>query len=82
MTNLTLIQTLFGDERCILDPMRLTDPLLVLLMDGRAALPKAVCPEEDGQRGREDAQTSHQLHQVRFPPPESSTILIPILLQI
>jgi E3 ubiquitin-protein ligase HECTD1 len=30
-----------GDERCVLDTMRLTDLLLVLLFEGRAALPKA-----------------------------------------
>jgi len=34
-------QALSGDERCILDTMRLTDLLLVLLFEGRAALPKA-----------------------------------------
>ena len=32
---------LAGDERCVLDTMRLTDLLLVLLFEGRAALPKA-----------------------------------------
>ena len=30
-----------GDERCILDTMRLIDLLLVLLFEGRAALPKS-----------------------------------------
>jgi E3 ubiquitin-protein ligase HECTD1 len=30
-----------GDERCVLDTMRLTDLLLVLLFEGRSALPKA-----------------------------------------
>ena len=34
-------QALSGDERCVLDTMRLTDLLLVLLFEGRAALPKA-----------------------------------------
>ena len=29
-----------GDERCILDTMRLVDLLLVLLFEGRQALPK------------------------------------------
>ncbi len=30
-----------GDERCVLDTMRLIDLLLVLLFEGRDALPKA-----------------------------------------
>lgn len=30
-----------GDERCVLDTMRLTDLLLVLLFEGRSALPKS-----------------------------------------
>jgi len=34
-------QALQGDERCVLDTMRLTDLLLVLLFEGRSALPKA-----------------------------------------
>ncbi len=34
-------KALEGDERCVLDTMRLTDLLLVLLFEGRAALPKA-----------------------------------------
>lgn len=29
-----------GDERCVLDTMRLVDLLLVLLFEGRRALPK------------------------------------------
>ncbi len=33
---------LFGDERCVLDTMRLVDLLIVLIFDGRKALPKAV----------------------------------------
>ena len=33
--------TLQGDERCVLDTMRLVDLLLVLLFEGRSALPKA-----------------------------------------
>jgi E3 ubiquitin-protein ligase HECTD1 len=31
-----------GDERCVLDTMRLVDLLLVLLFEGRKALPKSV----------------------------------------
>ena len=34
-------QALQGDERCVLDTMRLTDLLLVLLFEGQSALPKA-----------------------------------------
>jgi len=34
-------KALDGDERCILDTMRLTDLLLVLLFEGRSALPRA-----------------------------------------
>ena len=34
-------KALEGDERCILDTMRLTDLLLVLLFEGRSALPRA-----------------------------------------
>ena len=30
-----------GDERCVLDTMRLIDLLLVLLFEGRGALPKS-----------------------------------------
>ena len=30
-----------GDERCVLDTMRLVDLLLVLLFEGRSALPKS-----------------------------------------
>ena len=33
-------QALQGDERCVLDTMRLVDLLLVLLFEGRKALPK------------------------------------------
>lgn len=33
-------QALQGDERCVLDTMRLTDLLLVLLFEGRSALPR------------------------------------------
>ena len=32
-----------GDERCILDTMRLVDLLLVLLFEGRKALPRSGC---------------------------------------
>ncbi|KAG1653476.1 E3 ubiquitin-protein ligase HECTD1 [Nymphon striatum] len=35
-----IINALLGDERCILDTMRLVDLLLVLLFEGRKALPK------------------------------------------
>ncbi|CAG2108187.1 unnamed protein product, partial [Medioppia subpectinata] len=34
--------SLLGDERCVLDTMRLVDLLLVLLFEGRRALPKSV----------------------------------------
>lgn len=34
-------KALQGDERCILDTMRLVDLLLVLLFEGRQALPKS-----------------------------------------
>ena len=34
-------QALAGDERCVLDTMRLTDLLLVLLFEGRGALPRS-----------------------------------------
>lgn len=34
-------KALQGDERCILDTMRLVDLLLVLLFEGRKALPKS-----------------------------------------
>jgi E3 ubiquitin-protein ligase HECTD1 len=34
-------KALQGDERCILDTMRLVNLLLVLLFEGRKALPKA-----------------------------------------
>ena len=34
-------KALQGDERCALDTMRLVDLLLVLLFEGRRALPKA-----------------------------------------
>ena len=30
-----------GDERCVLDTMRLVDLLLILLFEGRGALPKS-----------------------------------------
>ncbi len=33
---------LFGDERCVLDTMRLVDLLIVLIFEGRKALPRAV----------------------------------------
>jgi E3 ubiquitin-protein ligase HECTD1 len=35
-----LEKALKGDERCVLDTMRLVDLLLVLLFEGRKALPK------------------------------------------
>ncbi len=38
-----------GDERCILDTMRLIDLLLVLLFEGRQALPKASTPLNGGR---------------------------------
>lgn len=38
-----------GDERCILDTMRLIDLLLVLLFEGRQALPKASTPLSGGR---------------------------------
>lgn len=34
-------KALQGDERCVLDTMRLVDLLLVLLFEGRCALPKS-----------------------------------------
>lgn len=34
-------KALQGDERCVLDTMRLVDLLLVLLFEGRQALPKS-----------------------------------------
>lgn len=34
-------KALQGDERCVLDTMRLVDLLLVLLFEGRRALPKS-----------------------------------------
>lgn len=37
-----------GDERCILDTMRLIDLLLVLLFEGRAALPKSASAASAG----------------------------------
>lgn len=37
-----------GDERCVLDTMRLVDLLLVLLFEGRKALPKSAA----GSTGR------------------------------
>lgn len=37
-----------GDERCVLDTMRLVDLLLVLLFEGRKALPKSTA----GSTGR------------------------------
>ena len=37
-----------GDERCILDTMRLTDLLLVLLFEGRQALPRAASAAASG----------------------------------
>lgn len=37
-----------GDERCVLDTMRLVDLLLVLLFEGRKALPKSTA----GSAGR------------------------------
>ena len=44
-------QALLGDERCILDVMRLVDLLLVLLFEGRSALPKtSVGPRVPGLR--------------------------------
>jgi hypothetical protein len=36
-----------GDERCILDTMRLVDLLLVLLFEGRQALPKGSTGKAD-----------------------------------
>ncbi|CAM1299094.1 HECTD1 (predicted) [Pycnogonum litorale] len=36
-----IINALSGDERCILDTMRLVDLLFILLFEGRKALPKA-----------------------------------------
>ena len=36
-------RALHGDERCILDTMRLVDLLLVLLFEGRKALPRSGC---------------------------------------
>ena len=38
-----------GDERCILDTMRLIDLLLVLLFEGRQALPKSSTPLGGGR---------------------------------
>ncbi len=37
---------LFGDERCVLDTMRLVDLLLVLIFEGRKALPRAVSAQQ------------------------------------
>jgi len=34
---------LHGDERCILDTMRLVDLLILLIFEGRSALPKSTC---------------------------------------
>lgn len=34
---------LHGDERCILDTMRLVDLLILLIFEGRSALPKSAC---------------------------------------
>ena len=34
---------LHGDERCILDTMRLVDLLVLLIFEGRSALPKSAC---------------------------------------
>ena len=41
MVSVVTTYFLQGDERCILDTMRLIDLLLVLLFEGRAALPKS-----------------------------------------
>lgn len=38
---LAIEKALQGDERCVLDTMRLVDLLLVLLFEGRRALPKS-----------------------------------------
>ena len=48
-----------GDERCVLDTMRLTDLLLVLLFEGRAALPRSAalpCPGRLPSMRRLDSQ--------------------------
>ena len=37
-----------GDERCVLDTMRLVDLLLILLFEGRDALPKSNLPSSRG----------------------------------
>lgn len=37
-----------GDERCVLDTMRLVDLLLILLFEGRDALPKSVLSSKHG----------------------------------
>ena len=45
-------QALLGDERCVLDTMRLTDLLLVLLFEGRAALPRSSAMSQAGAGAR------------------------------
>ncbi|KAK2190392.1 hypothetical protein NP493_82g04009 [Ridgeia piscesae] len=54
-----------GDERCVLDTMRLVDLLLVLLFEGRKALPKSggggVCSRIPGLRRMDSAgERSHR----------------------
>ncbi|XP_016382451.1 E3 ubiquitin-protein ligase HECTD1 isoform X7 [Sinocyclocheilus rhinocerous] len=44
----SMVSALQGDERCVLDTMRLVDLLLVLLFEGRKALPKSTA----GSTGR------------------------------
>ncbi|XP_074662874.1 E3 ubiquitin-protein ligase HECTD1-like [Tubulanus polymorphus] len=54
-----------GDERCVLDTMRLSDLLLVLLFEGRKALPKSgtagICSRIPGLRRMDSAgERSHR----------------------
>ncbi len=56
-------KAMYGDERCVLDTMRLLDLLLTLIFEGRQALPKAA---------------THGRHPPPPPPPISTTTTSPL----
>ena len=55
-----------GDERCVLDTMRLVDLLLILLFEGRDALPKSVLTSSRSalttSRGKTDTTSGEKSH--------------------
>ena len=51
-----------GDERCVLDTMRLVDLLLVLLFEGRGALPKSASSSRGSFGSRKLDSSSDKSH--------------------